>query len=263
MSHVTVDVVGPQLQKTRRGNRYLLVAICHTTRYIVAYPLKNLKASNICDKLLHMFSLFSIPSHIYSDNFSAFKSELISAVCEKFGVNLHYSAVWHSQSHRIVERAIRSLEDIIRKFLRDHVDWDIFIDYLLFALREAKHESTSYSAFELIFGRKVSGPLSLQRKSWELGSFAERQLKTTSAAKYMHELTHTLQAIRAVARENDKNAKERMKSNYDKRSTHRRLNVGDSMLLLLPNCNRKLEWSFQGPFKVTEILPNNNYRIFL
>ena len=100
-----------------------------------------------------------------SDQMSSFKSELLTAVCQKFGVDLRYSAVWHSVSHGLVERTIRSLENMIRKYIHDNPSgWDKDIDLLLFALREAKNASTGFSPFEMAFGRKVVGPLLLQRQ---------------------------------------------------------------------------------------------------
>ena len=264
MSNITIDVMGPTMNKTVRGNRYLLVLVCNTTRYVQAYPLRNLKAATICDKLLHAFTMFGIPSKIFGDNMSSFRSELMTAVCEKFGVELCYSSVFHPISHGVIERTLKSLEDMIRKFLQTNQnDWDKLIDYLLFAMREAKHASTQFSPFEMLMGRKVSGPLTLQRQSWEQGSFAERELKTTSAAKYMQELIRKLQVINAAARENDRIAKHRMKQNYDRKSSNRTLHENDEVLLLLPSSNKKMEWKWQGPYKVKQVLQNNNYRINL
>ena len=54
---------------------------------------------------------------------------------------------------------------MIRKYIHDNPSgWDKDIDLLLFALREAKNASTGFSPFEMAFGRKVVGPLLLQRQ---------------------------------------------------------------------------------------------------
>jgi len=177
--------------------------------------------------------MFGIPSKIFGDNMSSFKSELLTSVCEKFGVELCYSSVFHPISHGIIERTLKSLEDMIRNLLQTNEnDWDKLIDHLLFAMRESKHASTQFSPFEILMGRKVSGPLSLQRQSWENGHFAERELKTTSAAKYMQELIRKLQVINVAARENDRMAKYRMKQIYDRKSSNRTLHENDEVLLL-------------------------------
>jgi len=153
--------------------------------------------------------------------------------------------VFHPISHGVIERTLKSLEDMIRKFLQTNQnDWDKLIDYLLFAMREAKHASMQFSPFEMLMGRKVSGPLSLQRQSREHGSFAERELKTTSAAKYMQELIRKLQVINAAAHENDRMAKHRMKQNYDRKSSNRTLHENDEVLLCCRQVTRK--WNGNG-----------------
>jgi hypothetical protein len=39
--------------------------------------------------------------------------------------------------------------------------WDTYLPYLLFAYREVPQASTGFSPFELLYGRKVKGPLGL------------------------------------------------------------------------------------------------------
>jgi len=94
---------------------------------------------------------------------------------------------------------------MIRKFWNVHErNWDELIDFFLYALRESKHDSTQFSPFELLMGKKFSGPHFLQRSSWENNGLAEHELRTTSTAKYMQELTRKLQIVRAEAVQNDK-----------------------------------------------------------
>jgi len=74
--------------------------------------------------------LFGLPSRIFSDQMSSFKSELITAVCHKFGIDLNYSSASHPSSHGLVERTIGTLEEIIRKFWNAHErNWDELIDF--------------------------------------------------------------------------------------------------------------------------------------
>ena len=41
-----------------------------------------------------------------------------------------------------------------------------YLPYLLFAYREVPQESTGFSPFELLYGRKVRGPLDVLRETW-------------------------------------------------------------------------------------------------
>lgn len=44
-------------------------------------------------------------------------------------------------------------------------DWDIFLDPCVYAYNTAKHESTLYTPFELMFGRKAVLPIDIDYES--------------------------------------------------------------------------------------------------
>ena len=262
-SSISIDCVGPQLNQTARGNRYLLCILCNSTKYLQVYPLRNLRASSICDKLLSFWCSVGLPKEIFCDQMSSFKSELMAAVTDKFGIDMRYSAVYHSQSHGGIERAQRTLEDMLRKFVANWSnDWDRHVQFLQFAYNSATHSSTGFSPFELVYGRKVSTPLALQRQSWENNDFAENTLKVP-VAKYMHELCGKIQTMLHASHEHMSKAGQRMKTNFDKQSTERHLNVNDLVIVLLPTSDKKLEHRWMGPVRVTKKLNRNNYEVNL
>ena len=45
--------------------------------------------------------------------------------------------------------------------------WDKYLPCLMFACREAMHESIGFSPFELVFGRQVRGPWHIIKEMWE------------------------------------------------------------------------------------------------
>lgn len=55
---------------------------------------------------------------------------------------------------------------MIVKFTSDKKDqWDDFLDTCVYSYNTAKHESTNYTPFELLFGRKAILPLDLDFES--------------------------------------------------------------------------------------------------
>ena len=202
---------------TAKENKYLLVVICNVSKFTHAIPVRNLRAKTICDKLVEFFCFVGLPKVIRCDQMSSFRSELMTAVCEKFGINLKYSCAFHSVSHGGVERTHSTLEQMIRKYICENPkSWDTMIHFLLFALREAKHSSTQFSPSELLFGRKMTGALWLQKQTWEHKGFAKEYQKIPVTA-YMNELTKILETTLATARANVGTAQKRMKRNYDKK----------------------------------------------
>jgi len=56
---------------------------------------------------------------------------------------------------------------MIRKFAANNQrDWDEHLPYLLLAYREVPQESTGFSPFELLYGRRVRGPLDVLKEAW-------------------------------------------------------------------------------------------------
>ena len=49
-------------------------------------------------------------------------------------------------------------------------NWDKLLPYVLFAYREVPQASTGFSPFELLYGRRVRGPLDVLREIWESSS---------------------------------------------------------------------------------------------
>lgn len=61
-----MDIVGP-LERSRTGNRYILVVTDYATRYPEAFPLKNIKMRQIVNALIQLFSRVGIPKVIITD----------------------------------------------------------------------------------------------------------------------------------------------------------------------------------------------------
>jgi len=185
---ISIDVLG-NLPTTARRNKYILTIVCSNSKWIEAKPMANCKADTIADKLLEFFSYSSIPKVIRMDNMPSFKSEILTAVRRKLGIEANFSAPYHPQSHGAVERTNRTLEEMLRKFCNENSkQWDKFLPYLLFAVREVPNSSTKFSPAELVFGRKMRGLLAVMRENWTVGDPIESQLKMP-AAKYIQQLS--------------------------------------------------------------------------
>jgi len=81
--------------------------------------------------------------------------------------------------------------------------------------------------------------------------------------KYMQQLNERIETALAAARENDREAQQRMKAHYDQRSSTRKLEPDDRALILLPTSDNKLLAQWQGPFRVLRRCENNNYELDL
>ena len=139
-------------------------------------------------------------------------------------------------------------------------NWDVVLPYLLLALRDTVNSATNFTPAELVFSHRLRNMLQIQRDAWERGDHVTETLKIPTV-QLMRDLNQPLQKTREVARENVIAAQSKMKAIYDRRSTERKLNVGQLVLLLEPTSNNNLLAQWAGPAIVRQCLDNNNYLI--
>ncbi|XP_076058600.1 uncharacterized protein LOC143035618 [Oratosquilla oratoria] len=208
-SKLIIDIVGP-LPKTKKGNQYILTTLCPTTRYPDAFPLKNITAKTVANTLTNLFTTFGIPEEIQSDRGSNFTSVLFAEVLKLLGIKQTLSTAYHPQSQGALERFHQTMKSMIRKFCcEEDRDWDEGLQFLLFAIRETPSESLGVSPFELLFGRKVRGPLKVIKD--HLISLPSTKLVTVN--NYITSLKSNLDKVRSFAKTNLAHAQSVMKTN--------------------------------------------------
>ena len=93
----------------------------------------------------------------------------MSSLLEEIYCLLHIKRIrttpYHLQTDGVVERFNGTLKGMLRKLVsRNEKDWDQYLPYLLLAYREVPHETTRFSPFELLYGRRVRSPLDVLRE---------------------------------------------------------------------------------------------------
>ena len=256
-SKIITDIVGP-LPKTRKGNQYILTVMCPTTRYPEAFPLKNIFAKTIVGKLTYLFTFHGIPKEIQSDRGTNFTSNLFTAVLTELGITQTLSTAYHPQSQGALERCHQTLKALLRKFCHEQEqDWDEALPYVLFAIRETPNESLGVSPFELLYGRKVRGPLKVIKD--QLLNNTTNQLVTVT--QYLDKLKDTLTKVRSFARDNLKQTQREMKEHFDTKAKVREFKPGDQVLAFIPVPGSPLQTKYHGPYTVNKKIGEQNYII--
>ena len=199
---VIIDCVGP-LPKTKVGNQYLSTS---STRFPEAIPLKNIKAPKIVAALIKFFTIVGLPKTIRSDQGSNFMSGVFQQVMCELGIKQYTLSACHPQSQGALEKFHQTLKNMIRA--EQKKDWDEGVHLLLFAVREAVQESLGFSPFELLFGRKVRGPLKFLKESWL------EEDDHVSLLEQVSQLRHRMTSARDISRANLKISQQRMKTWY-------------------------------------------------
>uniref|UniRef100_A0A8C5PWN7 Gypsy retrotransposon integrase-like protein 1 n=1 Tax=Leptobrachium leishanense TaxID=445787 RepID=A0A8C5PWN7_9ANUR len=252
---VAVDIIGPLARPSTTGKKYILMVVDYATRYPEAIPLSNIQADTIADALLQVFSQVGFPQEILSDQGSQFTAELTQQLWRPCGVKVLHSAPYHSQTNGLCERFNVTLKQLIRAFTQERKDWETYRPHLLFAYREMPQESTRFSPFELVYGRRVRGPLYLVRAQWE-----ERQEpEGLPVLSYVLELRERLTELTGLVQGNMQAGQAQQKAWYDRSARSRSFLVGQKVLVLKPQRQNKLQASWQGPYQVVTQLGDTTY----
>ncbi|CAM4553814.1 unnamed protein product [Lepidochelys olivacea] len=149
---------------------------------------------------------------------------------------------------------------MLKTFMNQHPqDWDKYLPHLRFAYREVPQESTGFSPFELLYGRRVRGPLDLMRDEWEGKATPDGE----TVVEYVLIFRERLAELMGLARENLARAQRKQKVWYDRTARARAYATGDQVMVLIPVRKNKLQAAWEGPFKVVKQLNEVNYVVEL
>ncbi|MEE6523985.1 hypothetical protein FKM82_023151 [Ascaphus truei] len=134
-------------------------------------------------------------------------------------------------------------------------DWEIHLQHLLFAYREVPQESTGFSPFELLYGRRVRGPLDLFHEGWE----GEATATDASVIQYVVDLRDRLEMLMGVTQDHLRAAQTKQKQWYDRNARSREFIPGQQVLVLKPTRGNKLMAAWSGPYPVIRKVNEYNY----
>ncbi|XP_034565105.1 uncharacterized protein LOC117830889 isoform X2 [Notolabrus celidotus] len=253
-----MDIVGP-VERSKAGNRYMLVITDYATKYPEVFPLKSIKAKSVAFCLVQFFSRVGFPCEILTDQGTNFMSTLLKQVYQLLGIRSLRTTPYHPQTDGLTERFNQTLKQMLRKFVNNSgTDWDQWLPYLLFAYREVPQASTGFSPFELLYGHEVRGPLALLREIWE-GD--KGSVGSVNVVSYVVQMRERLEKMGELAQSHMEEAQHQQKTWYDKSARQRSFDPGQKVLVLLPSNDNKLLAKWQGPVEVLRKLGPTTYQV--
>ena len=155
-----MDCIGPLEPMSSQGHKYCLCIIDSCTRWPSVYVLKSLTAKAVCDSLLDLFMHVGVPSKIVSDCGSNFTSQLTRGMLERLGCTPTFNTPNHAEASGLVERFNQTFKNMLFHVVRQHGrQWNKFVPFMVWALREVTNSTTNASPYALVYGRTPRGPL--------------------------------------------------------------------------------------------------------
>lgn len=252
---VQMDILGP-LPSTSSGNRYLLVFVDCFTKWVEAFPLKNIRARTVAETFVNeVVSRHGVPLELHTDQGRSFESKLFLEITRILGIKKTRTTPLHPQSDGQVERQHQTITNYLTKYVSENQkDWDRWVPMFLLAYRSAKHETTGFSPAELYFARDLRIPLDLLRgrppDSCEANPVSEGSLDKKLKGK--------LREIHSFARERIDIRSSRIKSWYDRGARQVTFQEGQKVWFFNPRRTigktPKLQSNWEGPFMIIKKL---------
>ncbi|KAG8177020.1 hypothetical protein JTE90_029682 [Oedothorax gibbosus] len=215
-SKINVDACGP-LPVTTSGKRYLLTAMCLSSKYPDAVPVEDITSVTVVDALLQIFSRMGFPKVLQLDQGSSFTSALSTTFLEKFGIKVVHSSVYHPQSNPI-ERFHRTVKIVLKVLcLESGSHWEQAIYPALFALRTVTHESTGFTPVELVHGKNLRTPLTLLYEKW----LDVEETEGEPVTEYVFSLINRMKRCQELAISKMEECQQKNKTWYDKKAVKR------------------------------------------
>ncbi|GFX77512.1 retrovirus-related Pol polyprotein from transposon 297 [Trichonephila clavipes] len=238
---------------TSKGNRYLITAICMSSKFPEAIPMSDISSVSVTDALLNIFSRMGFPREIQCDQGVSFTSALTTEFFERFGILVRHSSVYHPQSNP-VERFHRTLKRLLRVLCLDAgSEWDKHLPSILLALRTVSHESTGNKPSELVYAKNLRTPETLVMEHW-----MEPEEESDLVTEYMFKLIKRCQEV-AINKMEEMQVKR--KTWYDKNAVKREFKDGDLVLVLATSRANKLAVQWIGPGTILNKISETNYLV--
>jgi transposase InsO family protein len=154
-----IDYVG-KFPRSKTGNSVVLVCVDAFSKFVWLVPLREATTrATIYALRQRIFSTFSVPEVIVSDNAQCFTSREFKRFCFDMGIKHVTTSPYYPQpSH--AERFNKNLRAaLIAYHSNAHTMWDTQLDWLQLAFNTAQHEATGATPFEVIFPFRAGSPL--------------------------------------------------------------------------------------------------------
>ena len=176
------------------GNRYILVAVDHFTRWTEAKATTDKSASSIAQFIVEdIIFKHGAPAIIQSDNGTEFNNEVVQNMCQILEVTKKFSSPYRPQTNGMVEQTNKILILKLAKIAtNDLSNWDQYLPQALFATNISRNSTMTYSPFEMLYGRAPMLPSLLfsqqvrdttEAQDEELRRQVRRQVEASSLIK--------------------------------------------------------------------------------
>jgi hypothetical protein len=149
-----VDIL--ELTRSSSGNKYVVVFTDYLTKWIEAFPLRNMTAEAVATVFINeIICRHSVPRELLSDQGTQFTSNLVQSISNYFKINKIFTAPYNPQCNGLTERNNKTLCHMLAAYsYSNQSNWNLYLPLVLFAYRISQHATTQESPFAALYGRE-------------------------------------------------------------------------------------------------------------
>ena len=165
----------------------------------------------------------------------------------------------------MVERFNQTIQGMLVKFIGEKKEtWEDYLDTCIYAYNTSRHESSRFTPFELMFGRKAVLPIDLNSGGNGVG--AEKVIKDGADDEVHRNMQDARRRKLEDAKANILSAQQKQKENYDLKH-HQPEVFAIGAIVLKKDFTRKkrkggkLDTKWTGPYTITKVLGRGLYSL--
>ncbi|GKA00780.1 putative nucleotidyltransferase, ribonuclease H [Tanacetum coccineum] len=249
------------LPRTQRGNDSIFVVVDRFSKMVHFIPCKKTTdAVNVAQLFFRdVYRLHGLPSSIVSDRDTRFLSHFWRSLWKMVNTQLNFSSAYHPQTDGQTEVVNRSLGNLLRCLVGDHVKaWDQKLCQAEFAHNHAVNRSTGFSPFQVVYSAQPRGPLDLMSLP-----------VSGSVPKKVQDFVEGLREVHKAVRDNLVRANSKYKQDANQKRRQVDFEVGDFVWVVLTKDHfpvgeyKKLSAKKIGQLEIVKKINSNAYRLKL
>jgi hypothetical protein len=239
----------------------LLVVVDTFSKQTILIPTKKTATTEEIFQLMweRIFSIFGIPTKMLSDRDRIFKTEKWHRLMRSIGSEQVLSKANHQRTDGQTERKIQELRAYLRHYLDyEQKNWMELTPIAQYAINDAESSATGHSPNFVTFGTK--------RKKGREERLDEEGLSHSERMEIIHkEVKLDIEWIKNLTKSfYDRNRVESFSLKEGDRVYLRRRTSGEKVFnIKTGRTSQKLDCLKIGPYRITQKLPNDNYRLEL
>ncbi|GJR65739.1 putative nucleotidyltransferase, ribonuclease H [Tanacetum coccineum] len=216
-------VMSRGLPRTQRGNDSIFVVVDRFSKMVHFIPCKKTTdAVNVAQLFFRdVYRLHGLPSSIVSNWDTRFLSHFWRSLWKMVNTQLNFSSAYHPQTDGQTEVVNRSLGNLLRCLVGDHVKaYDQKSCQAEFAHNHAVNRSTEFSPFQVLYSAQPCGPVDLMTPC-----------VSSSIPKKVQDFVAGLHDVHKAVHENLVRANSKYKQDADHKRRHVDFEEGDFVWL--------------------------------